>query len=260
MGKLAKKLTPKRIREFFFQKKPKKLFTYGAQKMTLFNGKELVDLSSHTVKENRRVWSKYDWSERGEKWSVHVKKFRGIEPEIWKSNLINKMMLRYIKPNSNILEIGPGAGRWSEHLAKIAKNLILADITKKCLKMCKKRFDSAENIEYKLISKDLGFIEDNSVDYIWSYDVFVHINPTDIEKYIKEFSRILVDGGFAIIHHAGKYSDLRDMKRGWRTFMNMDLFAKIVADHGMEIIEQNDELTHKPGDVISVFLKPENKT
>jgi len=51
----------------------------------------------------------------------------------------------------------------------------------------------------------LSFIENNSVDYIWSYDVFVHINPTDVEKYIIEFSRILKPHGYGIIHHSMGY-------------------------------------------------------
>ena len=208
------------------------------------------------VKKNKRKWNAHDWSKGGEECNEDVKEYKGIEPEIWKDNLINRMMLKHIKKNSNILEIGPGGGRWSKYLVELAKNLILADIAEKCLEICKERFKLIEKIDYKLIHKDLGFLEGNSVDYIWSYDVFVHINPTDIEKYVKEFSRILVDGGCAIIHHVGDYSDLEGMKKGWRTFMNAEIFAKIVRNYGMEIIEQNYELAHKPGDVITVFIKP----
>ena len=243
---------------YLFRRKWVKTFTYGTTKSTFSDGVELIDLSSHSVEENRRIWNEYDWSKKGEDFTEHVKEYKGIDPGEWKTNLINTLMLKYIKKNSNILEIGPGAGRWTEFLIKLAGTLVIADISEKCLDICRERFHSVENIKYKLIQRNLEFLEDNSVDYIWSYDVFVHINPTDIEKYIKEFARILVGGGHVIIHHAGDYSNLDQMKQGWRTFMGKEKFAKIVSKYGMKMVEQNEELVHKPGDVISVFMKPKD--
>lgn len=38
--------------------------------------------------------------------------------------------------------------------------------------------------------KRLDFIEDETIDYIWAYDVFVHTDPTDIERYINDLSMI----------------------------------------------------------------------
>ena len=38
--------------------------------------------------------------------------------------------------------------------------------------------------------------------------------------------------------------------------MNARLFAELVKKHQMEMIEQNYDLVHIPGDVISVFRKP----
>ena len=49
-----------------------------------------------------------------------------------------------------------------------------------------------------------------------------------------------------------------EMKKGWRTFMNTELFAKVISKYGFEMIEQNDDLVHKPGDIISVFKKPKD--
>jgi len=219
------------------------------------NDSTLIDLPSHSVKENKRLWNSYDWSKMGEEWTDEVEQFRGLDPHVWKNNLINEMMLKYIKKKSIILEIGPGGGRWTEILQKIGTKIILADITQKCLDVCMERFQSEKNLEYKLIKNRLDFITDDSIDYIWSYDVFVHINPSNIANYIEDFKRILKPGGCAIIHHSGTINDYEDKKKGWRSFMGREQFANLVIKNNLVIIEQNEHLVHLFGDIITVFSK-----
>ena len=216
-----------------------------------------LDVPSHTVEHNRRLWENYDWSNSGEEWTLEAKTYRRLEPKIWKTSLINEMMLKYIKKDSIILEIGPGAGRWSEILQNVASHLILADISQRCLELCKERFKNYKHIQYNLVERGLDFIPNDSIDYIWSYDVFVHINPTDIEMYITDFQRTLKPGGHAIIHHSGQYSSEKDAReKGFRSYMDGNLFAYFVRKHEMQMIEQNHGLAHIPGDIISVFMKP----
>ena len=157
---------------------------------------------------------------------------------LWKSTLIKEMLMKYVKNGSSILEIGPGAGRWTDILCEPASRLVLADISQACIDICKERFKSKENIEYYLIKDRLDILENASIDVIWSYDVFVHINPSDIQEYVKEFRRIFTPGGIAIIHHAGDY-DSEVRKGGFRAYMNKQLFAELVSKTGMKIVEQN---------------------
>ena len=163
----------------------------------------IVDVPSHSLGMNRKIWDNYDWSQGGEEWTYDAKIYKGLDPNQWKEQLINDMMLKYIKKGSVILEIGIGAGRWSEILQRLANRLILVDVSKKCLDICRQRFETCDNVEYKLIEGKLDFIDSDSIDYVWSYDVFVHINPTEIESYIEDFQRILKPTGCAIIHHPG---------------------------------------------------------
>ena len=222
----------------------------------LSEGKELVDLPSHSVDANKKLWNDYyDWSDSGEEWTQEVKKYRGINPEEWKNELIENTINKYFKNNSTTLEIGPGGGRWTSILEKICKNLVLVDISPKCLEICKKRFSDEKHIEYFLIEKDLSFIENSSINYVWSYDVFVHINPSIIKKYIEEIQRILKQNGVAIIHHSGKYLDYNNPKEGWRAFFGKDEFLELIEKNNLKIIEQNLELPHLPGDIISIFEK-----
>ena len=220
--------------------------------------KHLVDLPSHSIESNRRIWNSWDWSDRGEEWTYDSQKYKGVDPIRWKTILKNEMLLKYIKNDSTTLEIGPGGGRWTEELQKLVKDLIIADISKKCLDICKERFKSKSNIEYNLIDKRLDFIEDNTIDYVWSYDVFVHINPSDVERYIEDIQRVLKPGGCAVIHHSGTYPLYKGNKEAWRAYLGKKQFANLVTKHGMKIIEQNETLVHLPGDVITVFAKQPN--
>ena len=231
-------------------------FLDNLSKKKLTEGKELIDLPSHSVEANKKLWNDYyDWSNSGEEWTQEVKKYKGIDPKKWKDELVKNMMQKYLTKDSTILEIGPGGGRWTSILKEISNNLILADISPKCLDICKERFADSEHIKYNLIENDLSFIEDSSIDYIWSYDVFVHINPSIIKKYVEEFQRILKPNGIAIIHHSGKYADYNNPKEGWRAFFGKDEFLKLINDNSLKMSEQNIDLSHLPGDVISVFTK-----
>lgn len=248
------------VSDYFHKLKVKRLekSIIDANKSDLEKGEKAIpiDLPTHTIEENRRRWETHDWSKRGDEWSERAQKNKGLDPKIWKETLIEKMMLKYIKNKGIIFEIGPGGGRWTETLQKLGERIIIADITERCLEMCKERFKSVDNIEYKLIKKRLDFLEDNSIDYVWAYDVFTHMNPSDIETYLKEIKCALRPGGYAIIHHSGTFSDYKNYQEGYHSLMGKKQFALLVEKYEMKIIEQNDELAHENGDVVSVFIKP----
>lgn len=232
-------------------------FVIWKNKGSLMSGNKLVDLPSHTIQENRRRWESDEWLEGGEQWVPKGQLAKGLDAIQWKNKMTNEFLLRYIKKDSVILEIGSGGGRWTEILQPLAKKLIVTDISPKCIKICKKRFELKNNLDYKLIDKRLDFIDDGVIDYVWSYAVFVHINPSDIDRYLEDFSRILNPGGFAIIHHCGTYSDYHGSVDGWKVFIGAKQFSKLVRKHGMEIVEQSTKLL-RPGDVVSIFAKPSN--
>lgn len=226
------------------------------ERRRFMTGPSTVSASYHTAEENRALWDRWDWSQRGEEWTEHARDNKGLDPQEWKQALIDRMMRKYIEPGWMVLEIGPGGGRWSAVLAPLCERLILADITEQCLAICRERFADRTNVEYHLITDGtLGFVPDRSLDAVWSYDVFVHINPTDIERYLAELSRILKRGGVAVVHHAGEYASEKAATEGFRSHMDATFFAHLAAKYGLSIVEQDHTLPHMPGDVISVIRK-----
>ena len=173
------------------------------------------------------IWDLLPWEkEGGEEWTVSAE---------WKKSLVDEVLLNYIKPGTAVLEIGPGAGRWTEILQPMARELFAVDVSAKALDLCKKRFPSATNIAFFLTrNANLGFIPDKTIEAIWSFDVFVHINPGDTDSYLSEFKRVLVPGGIAVIHHP-KDGGLHG---GCRSRMTAGLFADLLEKHGLVLARQ----------------------
>jgi SAM-dependent methyltransferase len=181
---------------------------------------------------NYEYWQRWDWALAGEEWTPS---------EAWKRSLIDDVMLMYVKPGTSILEIGPGAGRWTEALQRIAGHLIVVDISDRCIEICRERFASAPNIEFHVNDgRSLAAIATESVDAVWSYDVFVHIATSDIASYLGEIARVLRPGGRAVIHHAraGREDDSVDV--GQRSSMTARLFAEMASASGLALLEQFD--------------------
>lgn len=183
--------------------------------------------------DHRRYWSAYDWSGLGEEWTA--------SPE-WKRGLIEDVLTKWIPEGGVVLEIGPGAGRWSEVLLQRAARLVLVDVSERPLELCRDRFAGDERLECILSSgSDLPGIQDGSIDAVWSFDVFVHVAPSDQAAYLKEIARVLVPGGLAVIHHSdGRNRGRLPSRSGWRAPMSRRLFAALAADHGLQVECQFD--------------------
>lgn len=204
---------------------------------------------TNSIAENNLKWNMYRW-ERGEnEWTPS---------EEWKEALIEEVMLKNISPDHVVLEIGPGFGRWTRKLIEISRRVIVVDVTEKCIDHCRQLFRDKDNIEFHINDgRSLDAVSDNSIDFIWSFDVFVHIEPEDIECYLIEFQRILKEGGLIIIHHGivGR-TDLN-----WRSSLTLKMFLDLLDQHKFTLVEQltswgeGDEFKVAASDTISIFKK-----
>jgi ubiquinone/menaquinone biosynthesis C-methylase UbiE len=172
------------------------------------------------------MWSRYDWSQSGEEWSN--------SPE-WKACFLTCVLTPHIPLGSRVLEIGPGAGRWTEHLIKRASHLSVVDLTPRCIDMCKARFGTGANIEYHVNDgSDLSFMANNSIERVFSWDVFVHICASDVKTYMSHFKRILVPGGRALLHH----SKHGVSANGWRSDMTAAQMIAFCDELGLVVVDQ----------------------
>jgi ubiquinone/menaquinone biosynthesis C-methylase UbiE len=204
--------------------------------------------TQHSVATNREVWSGWAWGGGGEEWTAS---------SAWKASLIEHLLKPSIPAGGTVVEIGPGAGRWTETLHNRADRLILVDITDTTLDLCRERLGDPPNVRYvRSDGSSLRGIESGSVDAIWAYDTFVHIAPLDIASYLADIARVLRPAGTATIHHANH-------RRGtsWRSPMTAALFANLAREHGLTVVRQFDSWdggrfgVDRQGDVITQLAR-----
>lgn len=127
------------------------------------------------------------------------------------------------KPYTQCLEIGCGGGQWSKLLYPRVAKLYVVDV----LSAEHNQFwqyigeDVKDKIEYLHVKDfNLDGIPDNSIDFVFSYDVFCHISLSGLEQYLKSLKRVMKYGSIACI----MYADIEKyINRGGG---NMDILTK----------------------------------
>ncbi len=137
--------------------------------------------TSNSARANREWWDAYDWGAGGEEWTASAQ---------WKQALVDDVLLAAIPAGVAVLEIGPGAGRWSEVLAARASRLVLVDLSATALERCRERLAGLGQVTFvRCAGSELPGVADDSIDAVWSFDVFVHIAPLDVVGYLDEIAR-----------------------------------------------------------------------
>ncbi|QSB15908.1 class I SAM-dependent methyltransferase [Natronosporangium hydrolyticum] len=157
-----------------------------------------------SVEWNQRVWGEeHGWEHAGDEWRG-MADHCGASYPAWKQGLV-ATFIEPVPTGSRVLEIAPGHGRWSGYLLSRAESLALVDIAQPCLDACRERLDGDPRVSYHLTGgSSLAPLVDQSVDFAWSFDAFVHMDWPIIQGYLYELARVLTPGGTAVIHHAGQ--------------------------------------------------------
>jgi SAM-dependent methyltransferase len=151
--------------------------------------------------------------------------------------VVDEYINPYLTHDSTIVEIGCGGGRWTRFLTP-AKKLIAVDINAEFFEPLQAMFPTARLEFYRPAAFDLGPIANDSVDFVFSFGTFVHIEPDGIAQYLAEIHRVLKPAGVAALHYAAKEKPAGLLNR---TFSDMTA-EKMTAMAPMEIIAHDTTL------------------
>jgi len=218
---------------------------------------------------------KYDWQEAGEEWSVPW----GSSAAQWAGTILPR--ISDCLPTGTILEIAPGFGRWTHYLKDYCDELWAVDKSSECIEACRQRFAAAPHVHCFLNDgRSLSMVPDNSIDFVFSFDSFVHPNRDIVEAYLQELRRKLKVGGKGFIHHSnfGEYvnsprerlpdfvtkplikAKVLDWAHHRNPGMTAALFRALCAEHGLHCISQ--ELVNWRGrrliDCLSLFERSDS--
>lgn len=155
------------------------------------------------VADNKALWDvEYDWKDAGEEWSGRW----GSSKTQWFGSLLPRIQ-RFL-PAENILEIGPGRGRWTHFLRDYCDRLVVVDVSETCIEACMERFAGDDRITYHVNDgKSLDMVEHDSIDFVFSFDSLVHVEADVVRDYLVGIAGKLTRDGVAFLHHSnlGEY-------------------------------------------------------
>lgn len=213
------------------------------------------------VEWNLKVWdAAYGWPQDGDEWSEQAQ-FCGVPYDRWKEQLRRTFIVPYVYPPSTVLEIGPGHGRWSAMFPAKVSKLHLVDLSPSCIEFCKKRLSAHGNVSYHVNDGRLiPMIADSSIDFVWSFDTFVHVEEPEFRSYMRELHRVMKPQSMGVIHHPGSPTP-EQRQNGMRSLLDSRKVLSIMQESKLYVIRQasewdggcNMKLT---GDAITVLARP----
>lgn len=161
------------------------------------------------------------------------------------SKVVKRYLRPHVTPESVVLEIGPGGGRWTQFLID-AREVVLVELNAQFFPYLRKRFRKQRRKLrfYETSGYELGGIEDGSVDFVFSFGTFVHIDPEGIDAYLGEVGRVLRAGGTATIQYADRTKPFIQTVPDFGGFsdMNAPKMEDLIAGHGFEIVQHDRTL------------------
>lgn len=132
------------------------------------------------------------------------------ESAAWLKPVLHEWLLPAVARHGRLCEIGSGGGRWSRYLARAGKPALLIDGTPasetliRALPWSEQELESLRtNIEF--LSSPDGVVParyHGTVDYVFTFDTFVHFDMGFLLQYLRSVSQMLKCGGVLHLHYA----------------------------------------------------------
>ena len=134
-----------------------------------------------------------------------------------------------------VVEIGAGGGRWSRELISRSAQLILVD-GEPMFEQAIRRHSDCRNVEF-VVSPDgaLPTIADASVDFVFSFDTFVHFHNDLFARYVASIGRILKQGGYLTLHFAREYAELAEHNANHFNYWRDEDVTDLLAGHQLRL-------------------------
>jgi SAM-dependent methyltransferase len=143
----------------------------------------------------------------------------------------------YVTPETTVVEIGPGGGRWTRYMLH-AKRIYAVDFYQEMLDELRQKV-AAPNVTFvRNNGTDFPGIPDASVDLVFSFGAFVHLDVELIDAYLRNMKRLLKPDSVVVLHYADKTKPLGARNRGFSD-NDPERMRALVRSHGYEIHEED---------------------
>lgn len=149
----------------------------------------------------------------------------------------------YLRPEQVIVEIGSGGGRWTQYLLPFATRLKVVELNPESFDHLRRRFsDQIEKLEFVVTTgSEMAGVPTGSIDLVFTFDVFVHLEPEVIGGYLTEIERVLRPGGIAIVHYSDKRKPIAAENPGFSE-MDRERIEALLAATALTILAHDEEV------------------
>jgi SAM-dependent methyltransferase len=162
-------------------------------------------------------------------------------------DVVDRFIRPYIGPQSVIGEIGVGGGRIATRVAPSVAEFWCLDVSEEMLRRTREVLGDPAHVHYALLEEPRFPAElAGHFDFIYSFDVFVHLDLHVMWTYLQEIARVLKPGGRAFLHTSNltapggwaHFSPQEKFSVGEHYFISPEI-ARLLADHaGLEVIAE----------------------
>jgi len=118
----------------------------------------------------------------------------------WLRQVRDRFIYPYLNADHSALEIGPGGGRWTRYLLSFGQ-VIAVDYHQALLDELARNFRAPHLFLLRNGGADFPGVGDASVDFVFTFGVFVHLDMPIIERYLAEIRRVLKPGANAVVQY-----------------------------------------------------------
>jgi SAM-dependent methyltransferase len=143
------------------------------------------------------------WDAEFLRWITEAKA-AGVDPNdvgdrVWQGNAhegASRHLFPRITPESVVLELGPGSGRYTRHVLPRCREMILVDYSRAVCDWLNEYLPGKGRFTVIPIDRPvLAGVADGIVDFVFANGVFEHIDPDETDFFMQEFHRVLKPGG-----------------------------------------------------------------
>lgn len=149
----------------------------------------------------------------------------------------DRYVLPYVQPDAAILEIGPGGGRWTRYLVP-CRRLYVVDYHAEILAELRRNLSAPNMVFIKNNGTDFPGVPTGSLNFLFSFGVFVHLELDVIKSYHASMRATLREDANVVLQYADKNKIMAQMNAG---FSNNDpeTMRRLILEQGYRIVEED---------------------
>jgi hypothetical protein len=146
-------------------------------------------------------------------------------------------LLPYVRSDITAIEIGPGGGRWTRYLLPV-RRLYAVEHYPKLLAELRRNFPQPHIIEILNNGADFPGILPATVDFVFAFGVFVHLDREVIRAYLANLHMVIRPAANLVIQYSDKDKPLARQNEGFSD-NNPSRMRAMVEGAGYRIQEED---------------------